>query len=89
MIHNVNTMTMPLLASVHLSCTGPPLQPEPPALHAVTSHSLTVARFSRLLLLQPPVPPLLEMYDLTSEQPMIIIDKTNEVADVTYEEPCP
>ncbi|KAK9037598.1 hypothetical protein V6N11_022502 [Hibiscus sabdariffa] len=30
-----------------------------------------------------------EMQDLTSEQPMIIIDETNEVADVTYEEPCP
>ncbi|KAL4309888.1 hypothetical protein GQ457_01G012950 [Hibiscus cannabinus] len=30
-----------------------------------------------------------EMQDLTSEQPTIIIDETNEVADVTYEEPCP
>ncbi|KAK9026593.1 hypothetical protein V6N11_039428 [Hibiscus sabdariffa] len=30
-----------------------------------------------------------EMQDLTSEQPMIIIDEINEVADVTYEAPCP
>ncbi|KAK8999462.1 hypothetical protein V6N11_070627 [Hibiscus sabdariffa] len=30
-----------------------------------------------------------EMQDLTSEQPKIIIDETNEVTDVTYEEPCP
>ncbi|KAK8510574.1 hypothetical protein V6N12_055501 [Hibiscus sabdariffa] len=30
-----------------------------------------------------------EMQDLTSEQPTIIIDETNEVADVTYEELCP
>ncbi|KAK9031735.1 hypothetical protein V6N11_056025 [Hibiscus sabdariffa] len=29
-----------------------------------------------------------EMQDLTSKQPMIIIDETNEVLDVTYEEPC-
>ncbi|KAL4333688.1 hypothetical protein GQ457_07G004640 [Hibiscus cannabinus] len=30
-----------------------------------------------------------EMQDLISEQPTIIIDETNEVSDVTYEEPCP
>ncbi|KAK9018642.1 hypothetical protein V6N11_001612 [Hibiscus sabdariffa] len=30
-----------------------------------------------------------EMQDLVSEQPTIIIDETNEVPDVTYEEPCP
>ncbi|KAK8563426.1 hypothetical protein V6N12_035574 [Hibiscus sabdariffa] len=30
-----------------------------------------------------------EMQDLTSEQPTIIIDETNEVVDVTYEEPRP
>ncbi|KAL4291279.1 hypothetical protein GQ457_14G015580 [Hibiscus cannabinus] len=30
-----------------------------------------------------------EMQDLISEQPTIIIDETNEVPDVTYEEPCP
>ncbi|KAK9004368.1 hypothetical protein V6N11_002170 [Hibiscus sabdariffa] len=30
-----------------------------------------------------------EMQDLISKQPTIIIDETNEVTDVTYEEPCP
>ncbi|KAK9002693.1 hypothetical protein V6N11_060276 [Hibiscus sabdariffa] len=30
-----------------------------------------------------------EVQDLTSEQPTIIIDVTNEAPNVTYEEPCP
>ncbi|KAK8490312.1 hypothetical protein V6N11_045223 [Hibiscus sabdariffa] len=30
-----------------------------------------------------------EMQDLVSKQLTIIIDETNEVPDVTYEEPCP